>query len=105
MYQCLCHGNSHDKIVTASLNASKGHAQKLCEMVFAALCTLGYDFFYNTMGHILVFASNLQVHTLLYPLHERAIEAACICLGRTHTILLRLHRLRFSKPLQPLRLR
>ncbi|KAI4750795.1 hypothetical protein E4T52_15808 [Aureobasidium sp. EXF-3400] len=90
---CLYHGSSHNQIVTASLNASKDHAQKLCEMVFAALCTSGYDFLYNTMGHVLVHAFSVQTHTLLYPFDERAIEVACICLGRTHTIPLRLHAL------------
>ncbi|KAK4579835.1 hypothetical protein LTR86_000036 [Recurvomyces mirabilis] len=68
----------------------KYHAAKLCNMVYAALDTPGCDVLYNMVGHVLVVASTVQIHTVLFSTDDNEIAAARQRLERNYTILLRL---------------
>ncbi|CAD0087699.1 unnamed protein product, partial [Aureobasidium vineae] len=90
MYQFLHHDASDDPTITAFSQRCKDHARKLCDMVYAALDTPGCDVLYNMVGHVLVIASTVQIHTLLFSSHRSEIDAARSRLERNYTILLRL---------------
>lgn len=90
MYQFLHHDASDDPTITTFSRRCKDHAQKLCDMVYAALDTPGCDVLYNMVGHVLVIASTVQIHTLLFSSNSSEIDAARGRLERNYTILLRL---------------
>ncbi|CAD0115117.1 unnamed protein product [Aureobasidium uvarum] len=90
MYQFLHLDASDDPTVNAFSQRCKDHARKLCDMVYAALDTPGCDVLYNMVGHVLVIASTVQIHTLLFSTDTSEIDAARSRLERNYTILLRL---------------
>lgn len=90
MYQFLHHDASEDATVIAFSQRCKNHAKKLCDMVYAALDTPGCDVLYNMVGHVLVIASTVQIHTLLFSSDRSEIDAARDRLERNYAILLRL---------------
>lgn len=76
-YQFL-HGDALSTVLSAKFYAQKckSHAQSLCEIVYAARNIPGCDLQYTMVGHILVIASTVQIHTLLFSDNEAQITAA-----------------------------
>jgi hypothetical protein len=93
MYQFLHHGASADTCIGAASTRCKYFADKLCDMVYNAHDTPGCDVLYSMVGHVLVVASTVQIHTLLFSLDDAEITAARSRLERNYTILLRLREL------------
>ncbi|THW97101.1 hypothetical protein D6D17_07037 [Aureobasidium pullulans] len=93
MYQFLHHDASNNPTTSHFSQRCKTFAEKLCNMVYAALDTPGCDVLYNMVGHILVIASTVQIHTLLFADDSNEIAAARSRLERNYTILLRLRQL------------
>lgn len=71
----------------------KDHAAKLCNMVYTAHQTPGCDVLYNMVGHVLVIASTVQIHTLLFSSDDEEIAAAKARLESNFEILLKLRSL------------
>lgn len=71
----------------------KAHAQSLCEIVYASDDVPGCDVKYNMVGHVLVIASTVQIHTLLFEADEENVALAKIRLERNFVFLTRLRRL------------
>lgn len=57
-------------------NKCKAFAANLCSMVYSAHATPGCDVRYNMVGHILLIASTVQIHTLLFGSDEAEISVA-----------------------------
>lgn len=76
-YQFL-HGDCHSTVLSAQFyaNKCKAHAESLCEIVYAAHAIPGCEVQYTMVGHILVIASTVQIHTLLFSDNEMQISAA-----------------------------
>lgn len=87
-YQFL-HGDCHDTVPSAQFfaNKCKAHAESLCEIVYAAHDIPGCEVQYTMVGHILVVASTVQIHTLLFSDSEEQISAARRRLERNFEIL------------------
>ncbi|KAH6692436.1 fungal-specific transcription factor domain-containing protein [Plectosphaerella plurivora] len=68
----------------------KDHAGKLCEMVYRAYATADSDVRYTMTSHVLVIASTVQIHTLLFSGDEDDISVARRRLERNFELLLRL---------------
>ena len=87
-YQFL-HGDCHSTVLSAKFYAEKckTHAKSLCETVYTAHSVPGCDVEYNMVGHILVIASTVQIHTLLFGDNEAQIAAARRRLERNFEIL------------------
>lgn len=71
----------------------KDHAAKLCNITYAAHQTPGCDVLYNMVGHVLVIASTVQIHTLLFSTDEDEIAAAKRRLENNFEILMKLRAL------------
>lgn len=93
-YQFL-HGarGEDDRVLDLFAQRCKYHAARLCNMVYAAMDTPGCDVLYNMVGHVLVIASTVQIHTLLFSSDGAEIAAARHRLERNYNILLRLREL------------
>jgi hypothetical protein len=87
-YQFL-HGDCHDTVLSASFYADKckAHAESLCEIIYAANSIPNCDVRYTMVGHIMVIASTVQIHTLLFSDNEIQIAAARRRLERNFEIL------------------
>ena len=68
----------------------KSYAAGLCNLVYAASSTPNCDVRYNMVGHILVIASTIQIHTLLFETDELDIREARFRLEQNFEILTRL---------------
>lgn len=81
-----------DAISTSTLYAAdcKHHASKLCEVVYRSFSTPGSEVMYPAVAHILVIASTVQIHTLLFSGDNGQIRQAKSRLERNFEILLRL---------------
>ena len=92
LYYQFLHGDCHDNAphVRAYANKCKLHAQALCEMIYRSYETPGCEVSYTMVGHILVIASTIQLHTLLFDQDEMQISAARRRLERNFEILTRL---------------
>lgn len=86
-------GNDNSSILNSFAQRCKYHAARLCNMVYAAHDTPGADVLYNMVGHVLVIASTIQIHTLLFSSDATEISAARQRLERNFNILLRLREL------------
>ncbi|KAH8193869.1 hypothetical protein TruAng_011967 [Truncatella angustata] len=82
---------------TGSVNSShiyadkcKDHAAKLCEMVYQTFDTPGSEVLYAAVAHVIVIASTVQIHTLLFSSDEIQIRLSRIRLERNFEILLQL---------------
>ena len=71
----------------------KDHAVKLCEMIYSSEDVPGCAVLYNMVGHVLVIASTVQIHTLLFEVDNESITLARGRLERNFCILTRLRRL------------
>jgi hypothetical protein len=68
----------------------KQHAARLCSLVYRSHATPGNDVLYPAVSHILVIASTIQIHTLLFSSDESEIRISKFRLERNFEILLRL---------------
>ncbi|KAJ5329624.1 hypothetical protein N7452_010014 [Penicillium brevicompactum] len=68
----------------------KEHAVLLCEMIYSSDEVPGCDVLYNMVGHVLVIASTVQIHTLLFGVDNESITHARRRLERNFCILTRL---------------
>lgn len=71
-------------------NACKDHAARLCTIVYQSMSTPGNEVLYSAVSHILVIASTIQIHTLLFSDDEKEIRISKSRLERNFEILLRL---------------
>ena len=87
-YQFL-HGEPYNTVLSAQLYADKckNYAENLCQIVYASYSILDCDVQYTMVGHILVIASTVQIHTLLFSENELQIAAAKTRLERNFEIL------------------
>ena len=74
-------------------NQCKDHAVKLCEMIYNSEDVPGCAVLYNMVGHVLVIASTVQIHTLLFEVDNESITLARGRLERNFCILTRLRKL------------
>ena len=74
-------------------NKCKEHAVLLCEMIYSSDEVPGCDVLYNMVGHVLVIASTVQIHTLLFGVDNESVAQARRRLERNFCILTRLRRL------------
>ncbi|WYZ44712.1 hypothetical protein EsH8_VIII_000028 [Colletotrichum jinshuiense] len=68
----------------------KEHAARLCDMVYRAQTAAGADVRYTMAAHVLVIASTVQIHTLLFSGDEADIGVARRRLERNFELLLQL---------------
>ncbi|KAL3417571.1 fungal specific transcription factor [Phlyctema vagabunda] len=82
----------HSTVPNARFYATKckGHAESLCELVYSAQRTANSEVLYTMVGHILVIASTVQIHTLLFSDSEAQISTARTRLEKNFEILSRL---------------
>ncbi|KUJ17889.1 uncharacterized protein LY89DRAFT_29384 [Mollisia scopiformis] len=87
-YQFL-HGDCHSTVLSAHFyaNKCKAYAKSLCEIIYASHSVPNCDVQYTMCGHILVIASTVQIHTLLFSDKEAQIVAARQRLERNFEIL------------------
>jgi len=71
-------------------SACKEHAARLCSLVYRSHSTPGSEVMYSAVSHILVIASTVQIHTLLFSGDEREIRISKARLERNFEILLKL---------------
>merc|ERR1712093_123927 len=90
-YQFL-HVEPYSSIPSAGLYAEKckDHAANLCEMIYRAFETPNSDVLYTMVAHVLVIASTVQIHTLLFSSDENRIGISRARLERNFGILLHL---------------
>ena len=74
-------------------NKCKQHASSLCQIVYASEDTPGCDVKYNMVGHVLVIASTVQIHSLLFEVNAADVALAKTRLERNFCILTHLRRL------------
>ena len=90
LFYQLLHEDRHGSGNHYYANKCKSFAAKLCTIVYASHATPGCEVWYNMVGHILVIASTIQIHTLLFDTDEAVIAAARSRLEQNFTILMRL---------------
>lgn len=71
-------------------NRCKSHSAQLCDMIYRAFFTPGCDVRYLMVAHVLVIASTVQIHTLLFSEDEGQIADARKRLEKNFEILLHL---------------
>jgi hypothetical protein len=71
----------------------KDHAVKLCEMIYSSEDVPGCSVLYNMVGHVLVIASTVQIHTLLFEVDSEKVTLARGRLERNFCILTKLRKL------------
>jgi hypothetical protein len=87
-YQFL-HGDCTGTVLSARFYADrcKAYAESLCEIIYAANSIPNCDVRYTMVGHIMVIASTVQIHTLLFGDNADQIAAARRRLERNFEIL------------------
>lgn len=68
----------------------RNYSTKLCEILHRAYVTTDCEVYYTMVGHVLVIASTVQLHILLFGSNEMQIQAARIRLEKNFEILTRL---------------
>ncbi|KAG9231326.1 hypothetical protein BJ875DRAFT_383184, partial [Amylocarpus encephaloides] len=88
-YQFL-HTASYGSTPSAALYAEKckANAGNLCEMIYRAFATPNSDVLYTMVAHVLVIASTIQIHTLLFSEDDSHISLARSRLEHNFEILL-----------------
>lgn len=89
-YQFLSSSTEAATSSTKYAEACKQHAARLCSLVYRSWSTPGSDVLYSAVSHILVIASTVQIHTLLFSGDESQIRISKTRLERNFEILLRL---------------
>lgn len=87
-----------DTAATTYAILCKQHASRLCAMVYRAWSHPGCDVLYAMVAHVLVIASTVQIHTLLFGTDEGQINKARERLERNFEIVLQLRP--YWKPLE-----
>jgi hypothetical protein len=89
-YQFLHRGNSAPPGSPACVYSDrcKRHSAQLCDMIYRAVFTPGSDVRYFMVAHVVVIASTVQIHTLLFSDDERQIADARRRLEKNFEILL-----------------
>lgn len=92
LYYQYLQEDSFDAASQAGFYASKckAHSTALCEILYSAYATPGCEVYYTMVGHVLVIASTVQLHTLLFSSDETLIRAARARLERNFEILSKL---------------
>lgn len=92
LYYQYLHEDSFDEASHAGYyaNKCKAHSTALCEILYRAYATPGCEVYYTMVGHVLVIASTVQLHILLFGSDETQIKAARFRLERNFDILTRL---------------
>lgn len=67
---------SPDTRIRFYANKCKYHAGRLCEIVYASEEIPGCDAKYNMVGHVLMIASTVQIHSLLFEDDEGSVTTA-----------------------------
>lgn len=89
-YQFLSSSSEVPADSTRYADACKHHAARLCSLVYLSHSTPGSEVLYSAVSHILVIASTVQIHTLLFSGDEGQIRVSKSRLERNFEILLRL---------------
>lgn len=89
-YQFLSSALSTSANAARYAAACKQHAAQLCSFVYRSSSTPGSEVLYPAVSHVLVIASTIQIHTLLFSSDETQIRMAKSRLERNFEILLRL---------------
>jgi hypothetical protein len=76
-YQFL-HEDCHSSVTKAHAYAQrcKAHSISLCDITYAANSTPGCEALYNMVGHVLVIASTVQIHILLFDEDDEQVRLA-----------------------------
>ncbi|KAJ5161059.1 hypothetical protein N7492_006451 [Penicillium capsulatum] len=82
--------NTHTRYYAAKC---KQHAGNLCNIVYASDEIPGCDVKYNMVGHVLVIASTIQIHSLLFDANGDNVAQAKTRLEKNFCVLTRLRRL------------
>lgn len=92
LYYQYLHEDSFDESTHAGYYADKcrAHSTALCEILYRAYSTPGCEVYYTMVGHVLVIASTVQLHILLFSGDDNQIKAARSRLERNFEILSRL---------------
>ncbi|KAL6711424.1 hypothetical protein ACN47E_004358 [Coniothyrium glycines] len=89
-YQFLSSTHELPSTATQYALACKDHAARLCSMVYRTFATPGSEVMYSAVAHILVIASTVQIHTLLFSGDEHQIRVSKTRLERNFEIILKL---------------
>jgi hypothetical protein len=89
-YQFLSSSSEAQSDSARHSRACKHYAAKLCSLVYRSHSTPGSEVLYSAVSHILVIASTVQIHTLLFSDDEGEIRISKSRLERNFEILLRL---------------
>jgi hypothetical protein len=89
-YQFLSSQSEIPTDSTRYADACKQHAARLCSLVYRSHATPGSEVLYSAVSHILVIASTVQIHTLLFSSDEGQIRVSKSRLERNFEILLKL---------------
>ncbi|KAJ5101418.1 hypothetical protein NUU61_003640 [Penicillium alfredii] len=95
LFYRFLHEDSHTFIPCTRYyaNKCKQHAEKLCEILYASDEVPGCDVRYNMVGHVVVIASTVQIHSLLFAVEDANVALARTRLEKNFCILTRLRRL------------
>lgn len=92
LYYQYLHEDSYDDTSHVAYYAEKckAHSIGLCEILYRAYATPGAEVYYTMVGHVLVIASTVQLHILLFNSDAVQVRAARLRLERNFEILTRL---------------
>ena len=92
LYYQFLHADRNDRsdLVHAYANKCKAHAIGLCEILYRSYAMPGCEALYTMVGHVLVIASTIQLHILLFDTDELQIRTARMRLERNFEILTKL---------------
>ncbi|KAL2850182.1 hypothetical protein BJY01DRAFT_245648 [Aspergillus pseudoustus] len=69
----------------------KTHAAALCDLIYSARVNHGVDLRFTILAHVLVIASTVHIHSLLFSVDEEEIALAKVRLQRNFETITRLH--------------
>lgn len=92
LYYQYLHDDSFEKGTHAGYYADrcKSHATALCQILYRAYDIPGCEVYYTMVGHVLVIASTVQLHILLFSSEDEQCRAARARLERNFEILTKL---------------
>jgi hypothetical protein len=89
-YQFLSSSSDSPGGPSTYADACKSYATRLCSLVYRSHATPGSEVLYSAVSHILVIASTVQIHTLLFSGDDGQIRVSKSRLERNFEILLKL---------------
>ena len=95
LYFQYLHHNDNDEDLHGSFCADmcRSHSTSLCDILYRAYRTPGAEVYYTMVGHVLVIASAVQLHILLFSHDDAQIRAAKQRLEQNFNILTKLQKL------------